>query len=114
MTGSDWKIEIHDAFDFERFLDTLAPDQEATVLLFLGKVALLPSLLDAPRSWVRPLGRGLFEFRISGLNTLVRVFFTYKKGKLILLLGGYNKGADSSAARQHKEISLARKRLGNA
>lgn len=114
MHDSAWSIEIHDSFDFERFLDTLAPDQEATVLLFLEKVALLPSLLEAPRSWVKPLGRGLFEFRISGLSTLVRIFFTYKKGRLILLLGGYDKGADSSTARQQKEISLARKRLADA
>jgi len=43
---------------------------------------------------------------------LLRVFFHAHGDKLILLLGGYDKGRDPSKRRQQKEIEVARKRLG--
>jgi hypothetical protein len=76
----------------------------------------------------RQLGRGLFEFRLRGADLanvvpasgaadsaeakmLLRVFCHAHGNKLILLLGGYDKGEDTSVRRQNAEIELARKRL---
>jgi hypothetical protein len=76
----------------------------------------------------RSLGRGLFEFRLRGANLaevvpstaagdpaeaklLLRVFCHAHGDKLILLLGGYDKGEDTAPRRQDKEIAVARKRL---
>lgn len=76
----------------------------------------------------RHLGRGLFEFRLRGADLakvvpaagepdaaeakmLLRVFCHAHGDKLILLVGGYDKGEDTSARRQDKEIAVARKRL---
>jgi len=78
----------------------------------------------------RHLGRGLFELRIrhdeqtiikkAGLamlaqtpraDVLLRVFCHAMGDRVILLLGGYDKGCDPSARRQNREIALARQRL---
>ncbi len=76
----------------------------------------------------RQLGKGLFEFRLRGADLpkvvpgpgaadraeakiLLRVFCHAHGDKLILLLGGYDKGEDASAKRQDAEIAVARKRL---
>ncbi len=67
----------------------------------------------------KQLGRGLFEFRLrrsaelAGERILLRVFCHAYGHKVVLLLGGYDKGADVSARRQDDEISLARRRLAD-
>jgi putative component of toxin-antitoxin plasmid stabilization module len=88
--------------------------------------------IDLARSeWLKPLGEGLFEFRIrhdaveieamfanasvSGARSrgpaLLRVFCAFHGNKVVLLLGGYDKGRDDSAKRQQREIKAARKML---
>lgn len=76
----------------------------------------------------RQLGKGLFEFRLRGADlakvvpgpaaveraeakVLLRVFCHAHGDRLILLLGGYDKGNDPSAKRQDREIAIARTRL---
>ncbi len=75
----------------------------------------------------RQLGKGLFEFRLRGADLseiapsgapepaeasmLLRVFCHAHGNKLILLLGGYDKGEDASSKRQDREITTARRRL---
>ena len=72
----------------------------------------------------KQLGGGLFEFRLrrdlrertgSGegkpAHMLLRVFCHAHGHRLILLLGAYDKGEDSSPRRQQAEIALARARL---
>jgi hypothetical protein len=76
----------------------------------------------------RQLGKGLFEFRLRGADLakvvpgsaavgrneakmLLRVFCHAHGNKLILLLGGFDKGEDASAKRQDREIAIARIRL---
>lgn len=75
----------------------------------------------------RQLGKGIFEFRLRGADLaevapadeadpaeakmLLRIFCHAHGDKLILLLGGYDKGEDTSAKRQNKEIAVARTRL---
>ncbi len=59
----------------------------------------------------RQLGGGLFEFRLREPELLLRVFCHAYGERLILLLGGYDKGRDPSRRRQETEISEARRRL---
>jgi len=67
----------------------------------------------------KQLGKGLFEFRLRrsveqvGERILLRVFCHAYGNKVVLLLGGYDKGADSSARRQGDEIAVARRRLAD-
>jgi hypothetical protein len=65
----------------------------------------------------RQLGKGLFEFRLrrsvdeAGERMLLRVFCHAYGDRVVLLLGGYDKGADPSPHRQGEEIGVARRRL---
>jgi putative component of toxin-antitoxin plasmid stabilization module len=76
----------------------------------------------------KQLGTGLFEFRIrhdesvirgkvgvegsgKGGEVLLRIFCHAYGQKIVLLLGGYDKGAASSKRRQDREIETARQRL---
>jgi len=80
----------------------------------------------------RQLGRGLFEFRLdedeatlsikwasrpippsetAGSRILLRVFCHATGDRIVLLLGGYDKGRDPSRRRQQREIARARARL---
>lgn len=81
--------------------------------------------------WGKALGGGLYEFRVrrelaticreSGVEipaevsgcgrVLLRVFFAVYGKRIVLLLAGYDKGADPSVRRQGKEIKRARKLL---
>jgi hypothetical protein len=78
--------------------------------------------------WGKALRGGLYEFRIrrplgtvcslagidppAGLDlespVLLRVFFAVEGDRIVLLLGGYDKGSDSAKRRQDKEIRRAR------
>ena len=79
-------------------------------------------------NWGKSLGAGLYEFRINrsltalckefgvelpiGMRSeeskLFRVFFAVEGQKIILLLGGYDKGKDPSRRKQQKMIRAAR------
>jgi hypothetical protein len=80
--------------------------------------------------WGKQLGGGLFEFRIRhtadeiarmfgggsetakrGEKVVLRVFCHAYGDKIVLLLNGYDKGADPSEKRQQWKIATARKRL---
>jgi len=65
----------------------------------------------------RHLGDGLFEFRLrvqartDGEAALLRVFCHAEGARVILLLGGYDKGKSPGRRRQEREIEVARRRL---
>ena len=59
----------------------------------------------------RQLGQGLFEFRLREEDLLLRVFCHAYGDRVILLLGGYDKGSDPSTKRQQTEIAQAHRRL---
>lgn len=80
--------------------------------------------------WGKPLGQGLYEFRVrhaaaeiaamfggvspgakAGEKVLLRVFFHTYGRRIVLLLGGYDKGKDPSTRRQDRAILIARKHL---
>ena len=80
----------------------------------------------------KQLGEGLFEFRLRhdaaeilrslgkqardeprSERILLRVLCHAHGDRLILLLGGYDKGADPSRTRQQREIAESRRRLAD-
>lgn len=86
----------------------------------------------AKTEWLKALGEGLFEFRVrhtaeeirtrfgdetpvdsSGApeSVLLRLFVHFCGQKVVLLLGGYDKGKAPSPKRQQAEIKEARKFL---
>lgn len=85
----------------------------------------------AGSSWLTPLKQGLYEFRVRSTaaeivrmygdaghmrpedaeSILLRVFVAFHGNRVVLLLDGYDKGADPSPKRQQREIAVARKLL---
>lgn len=85
----------------------------------------------AGTAWLKPLKDGLYEFRVRSTaaeivrmyadvgrvppddteTILLRVFVAFHGNRVVLLLDGYDKGADPSPKRQQREITAARKLL---
>jgi hypothetical protein len=116
----------------EKWMESDLTDIELAALLAGLQHVLSHRGIDVCRSeWGKQLGEGLFEFRIRHTaaeiermfanatdavqakkeRVLLRVFCHAYGAKIVLLLNGYDKGADPSAKRQQREITLARKRL---
>lgn len=106
-------------------------DLQHDALVEALKLVLAPLGPDVCRSeWGKNLGDGLYEFRVrhsapeiakmfggappglkEGERVLLRVFFHAYGQKIVLLLGGYDKGKKASDRKQQQEIDKARKRL---
>jgi putative component of toxin-antitoxin plasmid stabilization module len=59
----------------------------------------------------KQLGDGLFELRVRGDGIVLRLFCHAYGERIILLLGGYDKGVRPSARHQQRQIEKARQRL---
>jgi putative component of toxin-antitoxin plasmid stabilization module len=127
-----WKIEFY-ADDGGRqpareWLQSLEPPQRAAAIAAI-EIQLAEIGLDVcATEHGKQLGEGLFEFRIrhdegvtrrkagqeggrTSQKVLLRIFCHAYGDRIVLLLGGYDKGADASARRQRREIDTARRRL---
>lgn len=89
-----WLIEEHEEFDYEQFITSLTHVAAAVVASAVANILSRSGNELAGTHWVRALGDGLFEFRVRAPAVLVRLFFTYKQGHIILLLGAYDKLRD--------------------
>jgi len=116
------------------FLDNLESDKRAALVAALQEILAYQGLDVCSAEYGKNLGGGLAEFRLRhsygevvrrfpggaapeplirgpGQRVLLRVFFHPYGEKLILLLGGYDKGRHPSKKKQDAEIARARKRL---
>lgn len=116
---------------FERFADSLSDFKFIALDTAVARVLCVRGLELARTEWLKPLGNGLHEFRVrhdgheiarmfggtpAGIaapvgRVLLRVFVHFCGEKQVLLLGGYDKGADPSKRRQRRETAAARRRL---
>ncbi len=116
---------------YQRFIDEL-DDTTFAALDAAVEHMLRRNGVDLCRTeWMKPLGDGLYEFRIrhgaaeivarfaaeadgampKRVPILLRVFCHFYGDKVVLLLSGYDKGDDPSGKRQQKEIAQATKHL---
>jgi hypothetical protein len=134
----NYRIELYESADgdcpVERWLkQELDPGAAAALGLAMNHIlqALGPDVVET--RFGKALGAGLFEFRlddtVDGLlrrfqlnkkpklakapvgRMLLRVFFHIHGDRLLLLLGGYDKGKADSKREQQAQIEVARKRL---
>lgn len=130
-----WTPEPFQAEDgsvpYERFVNGLS-DVTFLALDAAVELVLCDRGIDLVRTeWLKPLGEGSHEFRVrhdegeivrmfgeesSGAigpreTVLLRVFVHFYGSKVVLLLGGYDKGADPKQRRQQREIAHARRLL---
>lgn len=129
-----WTTEVYvdekGSSPFSTWLAGLAEAKFAALDAGLRLVLLERGLELSGSEWLKPLGDGLWEFRVrhdaTAINNmfggeastslrregvLLRVFCHFHGNKIILLLSGYDKGRDPSEKRQQKEIARARKCL---
>lgn len=131
-----WSIEVFtDSNGYSPFTNWLEKDLrpvEVEALDIAIQKILAPNGNSlASTKWLTPLGRGLYEFRISHTadeiegfysqkeigkgkkhqKILLRVFVHFYGKKVVLILGGYNKGARDQTRYQQEQISQARKLL---
>ena len=134
MAG-EWTPEPFEADDgtipFQRFVEELSDVQFAALDTAIQRVLCVRGIDLVRTQWLKALGRGLHEFRVRhhageiarmfggdpltapprGERVLLRVFVHFYGDKVILLLGGYDKGAGPKARRQQREIQRARRLL---
>lgn len=132
-----YELEFYDApsgaVPVQDWLEKLSPGKEEAARTALLKILAIDGIDVLDTEWGKPLDHGLYEFRIRhdaneiltqrdqalldklgprpSQPTLLRIFFAFDGQKIILLVGGYDKGQDPSKKRQQKEIKTARKRL---
>ena len=131
-----WSIEVFTDLDgFSPFAKWLAKDLNPVEItapeLAIQKILIPNGISLASTKWLTPLGSGLYEFRISHTaeeianfyklkevgkgkshrKILLRVFVHFYGDKIVLILGGYDKGARNQPRYQQQQIKHARKLL---
>lgn len=110
--------------------EELTPTQRRAIGVAMSEILQEEGIGVCRTGYGKQLGDGLFEFRLrhdaaeilrsvgktprpeaGGERILLRVFCHAYGDRIVLLLGGYDKGADPSPKRQQREIADARKRL---
>jgi hypothetical protein len=134
MAGG-WTAEPFEADDgripFERFVNDLSDFKFMALDTAIDRVLSVRGLDLVRTEWLKALGEGLHEFRVRHdadevarmfgedapsvggprENVLLRVFVHFYGDRVILLLGGYDKGKDPKERRQQREIAEARRLL---
>ncbi|MEI2699041.1 MAG: hypothetical protein V9E94_12100 [Microthrixaceae bacterium] len=132
----DWTPEPFEADDgtipFQRFVDDLSDLKFVALDTAIDRVLSARGIDLVRTEWLKALGEGLHEFRVRHdadevarmfggdvpdavgrpEKVLLRVFVHFYGQKVILLLGGYDKGDDPKPRRQQREIAEARRLLG--
>ena len=112
--------------------EALTPTQRRAIGVAMAEILQAEGVGVCRTGYGKQLGDGLFEFRLrhdaaeilrslgkparpepGGERILLRVFCHAHGDRIIVLLGGYDKGADPSPKRQQQEIATARKRLAD-
>lgn len=134
MAG-DWTPEPFEADDgsvpFQRFIDDLSDFKFVALDTAIDRVLSARGIDLVRTEWLKALGEGLHEFRVrhdadefarmfggaapevdgQPEKVLLRVFVHFHGQKVVLLLGGYDKGNDPKERRQQREIAEARRLL---
>lgn len=128
MPDMTWSVE-YEGDAFRDFVLSLPEYEQAVVGAAITHVLAVHGIDICAGEWGKPLGSGLYEFRIRrSLNAvlsvagvappdrpgadrpvLLRLFCTFHGSRVVLLYHGYNKQRDPSPKRQQKEIARARR-----
>lgn len=135
MVG-EWTPEVFETDDgavpFQRFVEDLSDFKFVALDTAIQRVLAVRGIDLVRTEWLKALGEGLHEFRVRHdaeevahmfggeaplsagppEKVLLRVFVHFYGQKVVLLLGGYDKGDDPKERRQQREIAEARRLLG--
>lgn len=127
---TSWSVD-YEGDSFERFFLSLPEYEQAVLTAAIEYVLVVHGIDICAGEWGKPLGDGLYEFRVrrsldailaeAGIEppeddlagtdrqVLLRVFCTFHGNRIVLLYSGYNKKRDPSDRRQQQETKRARK-----
>jgi hypothetical protein len=121
-----YEIDFYETEDGEQparrwMREELTPTKRRAIGTAMNRVLAEDGVNVCASEWGKALGDGLYEFRLrdevqaQGVTEkiLLRVFFHPYGRRIILLLGGYDKGQHPSSRRQQQEIAEARRRLAD-
>lgn len=132
LTSVKWDIEFFEDDDGRQpareWLNSLDSQKRSAAIAAIEVFLVEMGLNVCATEHGKQLGKGLFELRIrhdeavirgkageasSGkrVEVLLRIFCHAYGQRVIILLGGYDKGAAPSRRRQDREVDTARKRL---
>jgi hypothetical protein len=125
-----WTIEVVGT-SFSKFLSSMPPYEQSVIAAAVKHVLSVEGIGICSGEWGKPLGGGLYEFRIrkslhaiqsishtSSANkatshsqqpVLIRIFCAFHGDKIVVIHHGYDKKRDPSHKRQQREIRTARK-----
>ncbi|MEX1124421.1 MAG: type II toxin-antitoxin system RelE/ParE family toxin [Acidimicrobiia bacterium] len=95
------------------FIEDLEPAKRATLVAAIKAVLQYQGKDVCQTEYGKPLGKGLFEFRVRDDEITLRVYFHPYGNKVLLLLCGYDKGRFGGGRREQKAISRARRHLND-
>ena len=131
----NWNIQFYEDAQarrpVEKWIDGLSNQKAEAVIVALQEVLAVNGMNLASGAWLKPLGSGLYEFRIrhsaaeiqamykvanKGLlggaeAILLRIFVGFEREKVIVLLGAYDKSANDKQRFQQRQIEAAHQRL---
>lgn len=113
---------------FERFVGALSDVKFVALQAAIERVLLVRGIELARTEWLKPLGKGLHEFRVrhdadeiarmfghdprasakTAGRIALRLFVHFFGDRVVLLLNGYDKGRDPTRRRQEREVAEAR------
>lgn len=121
-----YEVEFYETEDGDQparrwMKEELTPTKRRAIGTAINRILGQEGITVCETEWGKALGAGLYEFRLrdeihehgTTQKILLRVFFHPYGNKIILLLGGYDKGEHPSSKRQQREIAEARKRLAD-
>jgi hypothetical protein len=133
----EFYVDDHGRSPCQKFIDGLDPVKRLAIIAAIEQILAKQGIEVCKSPWGKQLGHGLFEFRVRHTaeeihrlfdgdppaqssdhegppgEVLLRVFCHAYGNRVVLLFGGYDKGADPSPKRQQKEIKTARTRLNS-
>jgi hypothetical protein len=123
-----WELRLADATGFAKFVKSLTPIKQRTLEASIDKILLVHGFELVDGDLVKPLGGGLYEYRVGPTTTrmmnkaglesriphqkiVIRVFMAFEADRIVVLLASYDKGANDSKSKQQSEIAKARQLL---
>lgn len=100
-----WTVQIFNRV-VERELEAFAPDIKARLTRFI-QVIQRDGLHALPFGWIKPLGHGLWELRLTGRDGIARAIYLTASGRRVVILRGFVKKTEKTP---HREIEIARER----
>lgn len=91
-----FEVEIYDE-KTEQFINSLPPKLKVKTF---DNMALLESFgNELKKPFVESFGQGLFELRSKSEEGISRLFFTYQKGRIIIIFYGFIKKTQKNTAK---------------